>query len=76
MNSKQAHLSMRLPILATMDTSAKSTHSEHADFYKAMQARKAILAEYRKNIFKLIKDEDRCASLLCMLCCANGRWSA
>ena len=55
-------------MLATMDTSAKSTYSELADFYKAMQARKAILAEYRKNIVKLIKDEDRCASLLHMLC--------
>lgn len=57
-----------LPILAIMDTNPESTHSEPADYYKAKQARKAILAEYHGNIQKLIKDGHRCASLLCMPC--------
>ena len=68
---KQKYLLLRLLIFATTKSSPEPTHrrdkkrnfdSEPADFYKALQARKAILAEYRENIVKLIKDEDRCAS--------------
>lgn len=49
-----------------MDTNPQSIHAEPADYYKAKQARGAILAEYHGNIVKLIKEsssgENRCAS--------------
>ena len=77
--SKQTDLFLRLPILAIMDTNPRPIHSEPADFYKAKQARKAILAEYHGNIVKLIKesssDDNRCASLLCLPCSPwQWRW--